>query len=132
MVIVLTLLVGVFLGRERAARYLRREFGGGIAEDAGEVGVALGELRCARRQAGHVLPDQDLCVALRAGADADRRDVQRLGYLPREWRGDALKDDRERAGGFEGLGVMQQPLAVFAAALYPEAPESVHRLRGAS
>ncbi len=38
--------------------------------------------------------------------------------------------DGERARGLQGLGVVQQPLAVLAAALHPEPAERVHRLRG--
>ena len=43
---------------------------------------------------------------------------------------DALQHDRERARRLQRLGVVQQPLAVLAAALHPVAAERVDRLRG--
>src|SRR5580704_13617882 len=49
------LLVGVLLRREGAARDFRRELGRGGAQHPGEVRVALGELRRAGGQPGHVL-----------------------------------------------------------------------------
>ena len=42
----------------------------------------------------------------------------------------ALEHDRERARRLQRLGVLQQLLAIFAAALHPVAAEGVHRLRG--
>ena len=44
--------------------------------------------------------------------------------------GHALEHDRERARRLQRLGVVQQLLAVLAAALHPVAAERVHRLRG--
>src|SRR5690242_21145544 len=123
------LLVAVLLRREGAARDLGRELARGGAERPGQVGVPLGELRRAGGKAGHVLPDENLGVAVGAGPDADRRDTQRGGDLRGERRRYALEHDREGAGGLQGLRVVQQPLTVLAAALHPEPAERVHRLR---
>ena len=66
---------------------------------------------------GHVRPDQHLRVAVRAGADADRRDDQ-LGGDP---LGDVgrhhLQHDRERPRRLQRQRVLDQPLAGVAAAL---------------
>src|SRR4029079_10194074 len=73
-------LEGVLGRRERARRDLRGVGARGIPEVGAQVGVLLHEPRRApTAQPGHVLPDEHLGVAVRAGADADRRDAQRFG-----------------------------------------------------
>jgi len=53
------------------------------------------------RQAHHVLPDEHLAVAVRAGADPDRRDRQRLRHQRGDRGGDRLEHDGERTGVLE-------------------------------
>ena len=59
--------VGVGVVGEGAAGDVLGEGGGRLGQDGGQVGVLLDELGGPRRQAGHILPDQDLGVAARAG-----------------------------------------------------------------
>ena len=95
------------VGRERAGGDLGRVGAGGILEVTTQVGVLLDEpRRAAPAQAGHVLPHEHLRVAVRARADADGRDAQRLGDLRRDRRRDHLHDDREAARGLEREGVL--------------------------
>src|SRR6266536_6713977 len=70
--------VAVLLGGVAARAHLVAELLGGTAQDACHVGELLDELGLAATgtQPGHVLPDENLRVAVGAGADADRRDVQ--------------------------------------------------------
>src|SRR6266536_4710879 len=82
--------VGVRLVGEGAAGDVVGEGGGRLGQDGGQVGVLLDELGGPRRQAGHVLPDQDLGVAARAGPDADGGDGQRLGHPGGQRLGHAL------------------------------------------
>jgi voltage-gated potassium channel len=124
------LAVGVLLVGERARGDVVRERGGGGPEHAGHVGVLLHEPGRPRRQAGHVLPDQDLRVAGRARADADGRHRQCLGHPRGQLGRYAFQHDRERPGRLQQLRVVQQPLAVLAAALHPVTAEGVDRLRG--
>jgi voltage-gated potassium channel len=121
--------VGVLRRREGAGDHLTGECLGGVPQCPGHVGVALDELGRPRRQPGHVLPDQDLGVAVRPGADPDGRDVEAGGHPPGQVRRHAFEHDRECPGGLESLGVAQQPLAVLAPALDLVAAERVHRLR---
>src|SRR5262249_28671836 len=60
------LAVAVVRRRVRAGNDLAGEFPCCPAEQARDVGVPLGELRYARRQARHVLPDKHLGVTIRA------------------------------------------------------------------
>src|SRR5580698_10539972 len=75
--------VFVLAGGVAAAADLVGEAAGGVGQDTGDVGVFLDELRRLRAAAktGHVLPHQYLRVAVRAGADTDRRDVEQPGDL---------------------------------------------------
>ena len=78
-------------------------------DDLGEVGVLLGVLRDeVGVEAEEVVPDLHLAVALRAGADADGRDVELLGDDARDVDGHRLEDDGVGAGFLQGHGVVQQ------------------------
>ncbi len=104
----------------------------GVAEGLAEVRVLLDEAgRAAAAQARHVLPDEHLGVAVRACADADRGDRERLGHPLRDRGGDHLHDDGEAAGRLEGEGVVERPLGgLVAAPLDAVAAEHVLALRG--
>ena len=65
---------------------------------------------------------------MRAGADADGRDLQPLGDSAGQLSRDSLQHQREHPGVLEGLGVDQQLLAGAAAALHPEAAQRVDTL----
>ena len=85
-------------GREGAARDILDVGAGRLADHLGQVGVLLDEARhLAVSQAEHVLPDQYLGVAVRAGADPDRRDVELGGDPLREVTGHHLHHHAEGA-----------------------------------
>ena len=73
--------------------------GDGILEHAPHIGVLLDELRrppgC---QADQVVKDENLSVAMRPRADADRRNRKRRGRFPRQIARHAFEHDREGAG----------------------------------
>ena len=73
---------------------------------------------------------QHLAVALHAGADADRGDVQLARHQRAQLGGDALEHDGEAAGGLERARVGDQALLVgLTARLHLVAAERQHRLR---
>ena len=74
-----------------------------------ELGVLPDEFGMkALEHSQQVVDDQDLSVAVRAGADADRRDRQLGGDLGGQLAGDALEDDAERAGVGDRVGVGEE------------------------
>ncbi len=107
--------VGVLLGR-------RREDPAQVCVTLDEAGTGLGI------HAGHVGPDQHLSVTARTGADADRRDQQRLGDSRGQVGGDQLQDDGERARLLQGQRVGEQLIARLAAPLDAVTPEPVDAL----
>ena len=56
-----------------------------------------------------VVEDEDLGVGVRAGADADRRDLDRARDLAAELGRHRLQDDRERAGLLERPRLLEHP-----------------------
>src|SRR5690606_26929881 len=78
-----------------------------------DIGVPPHESRPELREnAEHVRRDEDLSVAARARADADRRDRKRFGHPPRELRRDLLEHDREYARVLEGFRVRKDALGL--------------------
>jgi hypothetical protein len=55
-----------------------------------------------RRHAQHIVIDQHLARRVRARADANRGDLERLGDGARDGRGHALHDDGEGPGILQG------------------------------
>src|SRR5688500_3182362 len=112
---------------EPAVAYLVAVAGDGAADLLADVRVGLHEARPeVLEQPEHVVRDEDLAVAPRAGPDADRRDREAPRDLFRDRRGNALHHDREGPGLFDGAGVVQQRRLV---ALHAEAAELADRLR---
>ena len=82
-------------------------------------------------QAQHVLPDQDLAVAARSGADADGDDVQLPGNQGGQLGGHALQHHGKGSRSLDGQRVGQQGGSpVLPLALDLEASEGVVRLGG--
>src|SRR5258705_13979650 len=89
-------------GRERARAHLGCIAGHGVADRVAHLRVALDERRSEPgKEPHHVVEYQDLPVAIRAGADADRRDRDALGNELRERRRHELEHHAPAAGGFE-------------------------------
>src|SRR6202140_1211740 len=117
----------VLRGGEGAAPYILVELTGGGFDRLTEFGVLTHELRdMVRIQAADVLNDEHLSIAMRSGADADRRDRQRLRDPLTERAGDRLEHHSEGAGFFQRLGIIEDLLRrLVAAALHPVAAELV-------
>jgi peptidoglycan/LPS O-acetylase OafA/YrhL/lysophospholipase L1-like esterase len=98
--------VGVLRAGELPADNLLGKRPGRPPEYRPNLGVALHELCRVGGEPGHVLPDEHLGIAVGTGADPDRRDVHRVGDAAGKLGRHTLQHDGERAGGFEGLGVM--------------------------
>ena len=95
--------------REYAAAHFSGVTRGRVRDNAAQVGVFLDEFRHAVDcQADHVVDDQDLAVAVAAGADADGRDGDVAGKLRSDGLDRALDDDRESAGFLDRLGVAKE------------------------
>lgn len=99
----------------------------GVRDRVPQIGVRLNETgHEAGGQPQHVVRDQHLAVASRAGADADGGDVDARGESFGQRSGDALDNDAEGAGLLGGDGVGQhlifRPLDLVAA-------EDMHALR---
>src|SRR5439155_21976787 len=78
-----------------------------VANRAGEIGVPPDESGTEiARQADDVVEDENLAVAVRTGADSDRRHRNFRRDLGREARRHALENDREAAGLGQSLRVL--------------------------
>ena len=73
----------------------------------------------------HVLNDEHLAVATGAGADADGWNADHRGDARCQLGGNALEDERERAGPLDGFGVADQ---LFGVALHAKTAKSMDRL----
>jgi hypothetical protein len=78
-------------------------------DDFAEVCVLAGEFwRSVEGEAEEVVGDEDLAVAVGAGADSDRGDLEFAGDLRGEFAGDGFKDDGEGACRLDGVGVAEE------------------------
>src|SRR2546429_4806582 len=81
--------------RVTPARHVVGEPARGVEQGLTQAGVPLHEAgQPPAGQPGHILPDQDLRVAVRTGADADCRDPQRRRDPPPEIGGDPPEPPR--------------------------------------
>src|SRR5712691_7346028 len=131
-------LVALSLGRvrvlgpgERAVSHLLNVALGGARDLAGQVGVALHELRrLAGGQAQHVVEDEHLPVRSRPRADADGRDSKRLRHAGPHLSRHALEDDAERPRLLELLGIREDARGLLLGlALDLESAHLIHELR---
>ena len=101
-----------------------------VDDDLGEVGVFLRERRHLVVQAEQIGADEHLAVAIRTGADADGRHVERRGDLRGELRGNRFEHDGKRAGILQRERIVEDELrlARIASAL-PIAALLIDRLR---
>src|SRR5712692_4868300 len=68
--------IGLRIGREAAGANISAIFAHGARDDLAQVGVLPRELRrLVEGKAQQIVQDENLAVAIRAGADADRRNV---------------------------------------------------------
>src|SRR4029079_13308508 len=113
--------------RVTPARHVVGKPARGVEQGLMQAGVPLHEAgQPPGGQPGHILPDQDLRIAVRTGTDADRRDPQRRRDPPPEIGRDRLKHHADRAAVREGTGVREQLIAGGAAALDP--PHAAERV----
>src|SRR2546421_9436916 len=76
------------------------------------------------------MADQNLAIALRAGADADRRDLYACADPPREIAGNGFENNREDPRLLEYLRILHEPVCGFRIpGLRTKATELMHRLR---
>src|SRR5205823_13879639 len=111
------------IGREAAVADVAEELLEGALHVGADLRVLAHELRrVAVVHAEDVVVDEDLAVAERAGADADRRNGQPLADERAELRRNAFEDEREAAGMLERESfVDQSPRVVRVLALQLEA-----------
>jgi hypothetical protein len=78
----------------------------GFGEEGGAVGILAAEF-CGRTEGEveEIVEDEDLAVAVGAGADADGGDAAVGGDGGGEFAGNAFEDDGDGAGVFEGDSV---------------------------
>src|SRR4029450_6365154 len=123
----------VLFARELAISDLVDICGGRVADDLGQVGVLLDKaLDPAAPQTEHVLPNQDLRIAVRTGANADGRDLEFTGHLARQITRNHLKHHAEGSGVFDGVCIVQQTLRIITPPLPALATELVLALRSES
>src|SRR2546422_4514624 len=116
--------------RVAALAHLRREYPCGLPHIFRQRRVLLDELGGELIiQAQHVVEHEYLSVARGPGANADRRDRERLRDLRRERCGHELQHHRESTGVLECDRIrLQSPCRRLIATLDPMAAEGVHRL----
>src|SRR3954447_13150715 len=123
--------VGLGVGGEITAA----DVGAVIAQRGGDgfakVRVLASEFgRLRESKAEQIVNDEDLAVAIRASADADRGNTEFAGDPGGEVSRDRLKHDRESACGFHRAGVTKQLFGgVSGFALDAIAAERMERLR---
>src|SRR2546429_9723194 len=69
----------------------------------GKLRVLPGKRRGIFGKTEHVVNDENLAIALRASADADRRNFQRCGYASGKIRRNGLENNGKCAGVFGNL-----------------------------
>ena len=117
---------------ECPASHLRCIACGGMRDHAAQIGIFLDEFRHpVDGQADHVVDDQDLAVAVAAGADADGWNGDAPGEVGGDGLDRAFDDHRKRAGLFDRVARRANRAATFSsrAALDPVAAVLLHRLR---
>ena len=121
----------MLLTRKGAAPNLRGVRLECVADLGGQVRVALHEPRqMAFRQTEEVVVDEHLPVAVAAGADPDRRDLEVLRDVRRDRRRHRFQHEREGAGVLQSARVRDEPHRLGGRlALGPEAAERRRRLR---
>ena len=101
--------VGLGVGGEGAGADVVAVGADGGGDDFAEVGVLAGEFwRRVEGEAEEIVGDEDLAVAIGAGADSDCGNLQLAGDLRGELAGDGFEDDGESASGFDGVGVAEE------------------------
>ena len=81
------------------------------------------------KKSQHVMHDQQLTVAGQSGADRDDRNPRSFSDDRRNLRRNRFQQNRERAGRFQRLGILDQPIRRFGAApLRLETAKSRYRL----
>ena len=81
----------------------------GAGDDFAEVGVLAREFwRRIEGEAEEIVGDENLAVAVGAGADSYCGNLQLAGDLRGEFAGDGFEDDGEGASGFDGVGVAEE------------------------
>ena len=98
--------IGLGVGRECAVADVVAIGPDGAGNDFADVGVLAREFR--RRvegEAEEIVRDEDLAVAIGAGADTDRRDLELARDLRGKFARDGFEDDCESARGFDGVRV---------------------------
>src|SRR3569833_2314958 len=124
-------LVGLFWAGERPRTHIRRILLGRRGNGLGDVAERLYEAGRALEHAEHVVGRQDLPVALRRRADADRRAGHRVGDRDRKRLDHAFDHYRERAGAVDRLSIADDlGMLRFDAPARAVAAEHIHRLRG--
>lgn len=103
----------------------------GAGDGGTEVDVTLCEFGVeGAAEAEEVRDDQDLGIAVGAGADTDGGDGDFAGDMLGEGCGDSFEDDGEGAGGLEGFGVGEEAFGVGAATALDAHAEGLGALGG--
>src|SRR5262245_8446348 len=83
-----------------------------------------------RRQAEHVVADENLPITVGACSDANGRHVELAGKAAGKLEGYRFENDAEDTGILKGLSIREHRVCLFwIRALPPIAPELMHRLR---
>src|ERR1700761_7902137 len=94
--------IGLGVGREGAGADVVAVVADGGGDDFADIGVLTSEFRrSVEGEAEKIVGDENLAVAIGAGADADGGNSQLAGDLGGEFAGDGFEDYGESAGGFD-------------------------------
>src|SRR5579883_886943 len=124
-------LEAVFIGGEGATFDFVAIGNERVADDRGDIGVALDMVMgpSAEAQADQVRRYQNLAVALRPGADADRGDGKRLADLGGQKARDKLHENGKRPRLLDGERIGLQPLGLLTGSSLNAQPDGVDILR---
>src|ERR1039458_8757176 len=103
--------IGLGVGRITPGLHVVLESNHGIADHGCQVGIATDELGWRRkRQSQQIVEDQNLPIALGAGADTDGRDLQLARDHAGDLARDAFENDTTGASALQGDRVVHQLL----------------------
>ena len=124
-------MIGLGIGRIASGLHVVLESNHGIADQGCQVRIATDELGWRRKgQSQKIVEDQNLPIALRAGADADGRDFQFARDHGRNLARDAFENDATGASAFQGDRIAHQLLdCLQGLALHLVSAHGVQRLR---
>src|SRR5467141_2998738 len=124
-------MIGLSIGWKRPPAHIFAIFLRGLRDDFPDVGILARKFRrLSKRKAQKIVNDENLPIAVRAGADADRRDAQFARNLRRQLARHRLQNNRKSPRRFHRARISNQlPGSIRCFSLHAISAQRIHRLR---